>query len=226
MKQCELSAAKHVETQFRSTQMFNSNFRFPDHVTARMERPRSLRERLGFAGTYNIQQIRKGIIIADFDIHNIVTNQGLDYALGSCFDEDYAATNPAAYNYWWIALMNNDGDGIAGDTYASHAGWTEFTLYTGDRKNWLAAGDHVSSQSIANAATVDFTISGVTPPDYVNGIYLVSDGTDGSATNIETKGDTAASGAVLWATAEFAADLSVQNSDVIKVTYTVNASTS
>lgn len=203
-----------------------SKFRFPHCVSARMERPRSLRERLGVGGLYRVEQFRAGIRIANFDIHNIVTNQGLNYALGSCFDEDYAATNPAAYNYWWIALMNDDGDGIAGDTYASHAGWTEFDLYTGDRKNWLAAGDHASSQSIANAATVDFTISGVSPPDYVNGIFLVSDGTDGSGSNIEVKGDGATSDAVLWATAEFAADLSVQDSDVIKVTYTVNASTS
>ncbi len=204
----------------------NSKFRFPHCVGAKMERPRSLLDAFGIGGEFKVEQFRNDLLIAKFDMHNIVTNQGLDYALGSCFDEDYAATNPAAYNYWWIALMNDDGNGIAGDTYASHAGWSEFQLYTGDRKNWLAAGDHASSQSIANAATVDFTISGVTPPDYVNGIYLVSDGTDGSATNIELKGDQAATDAVLWATAEFAADLSVQNSDVIKVTYTVNASTS
>ncbi len=204
----------------------NNRFGIGQRVAASVDRRRSFRERLSLGGIFHVQHVRAGIVIAEFDKHNIVTNQGLDYALGSCFDEDYAATNPAAYNYWWIALMNNDGDGVAGDTYASHAGWTEFELYTGDRKNWLAAGDHASSQSITNAATVDFTISGVTPPDYVNGIYLVSDGTDGSATDIETKGDQAASGAVLWATAEFAADLSVQDSDVIKVTYTVNASTS
>ncbi len=204
----------------------NNNFGFGQKVATQMERQRSFRESLSVGGRFKVQQLRGGIVIATRDVHNIVTNQGLNYALGSCFDEDFAGTNPAAYNYWWIALMNDDGNGIAGDTYASHAGWTEFELYTGDRKNWLAAGDHASSQSITNAATVDFTISGVSPPDYVRGIYLVSDGTDGSGTAIETKGDQAASGAVLWATAEFAADLSVQDSDVIKVTYTVNASTS
>lgn len=204
----------------------NSNFRFPHCVSAEMERPRSLCDALGLGGIFHVQHVRKNIIIAEFDVHNGVTNEGLNYALGSCFDEDYAGTNPAAYNYWWIGLIDSGDSHAAGDTYASHAGWTEFELYTGDRKNWLAAGDHASSQSIANAATVDFTISGVTPPDYVAGIMLVSDGTDGSGTDIEVKDDTATSDAVLWATAEFAADLSVQDSDVIKVTYTVNASTS
>lgn len=206
--------------------MLNSGFSLRPEVAAQIERNRRFTEFLAVGGRVHYQQVRNGVVIVEDDVHNIVTNQGLNYALSSCFDQDYAATNPAAYNYWWIALMNNDGNGIAGDTYASHSGWTEFQLYTGDRKNWLAAGDHASSQLIANAATVDFTISGVTPPDYVRGVYLVSDGTNGAATNIETKGDQAASDAVLWATAEFAADLSVQDSDVIKITYTVNASTS
>lgn len=206
--------------------MLNSKFGLNHELAVQMERQRRAETMFKIGGRFKVTQLRGGIVIAEENIHNIVTNQGLDYALGSCFDEDYAATNPAAYNYWWIALMNNDGVGIAGDTYASHAGWTEFELYTGARKNWLAVGDHVSSQSITNAATVDFTISGVTPPDYVDGIYLVSDGTDGSGTDIELKGDQATSDAILWATAEFAASLSVQDSDVIKVTYTVNTSTS
>ncbi len=204
----------------------DSKYGFGQQVSAMIERQRSLRERLSVGGRFHVRQLRSGIVIADFDIKNGVTNQGLNYALGSCFDEDYAGTNPAAYNYWWICLIDSSDAHAAGDTYASHAGWTEFDLYTGNRKNWLAAGDHASSQSIANAATVDFTISGVTPPDYVSGIFLVSDGTDGSGTNIEVKDDTATSNAILWATAEFAADLSVQDSDVIKITYTVNASTS
>jgi len=175
-------------------------------------------------GFFHVQHIRKNLLIAEFDIKNIVVNQGLNYALSSCFDEDH--TNPAAYNYWWISLMDNDGVGVAGDTYAAHAGWSEYELYTGDRKNWLAAGDHVAAQAITNAASVDFTINGAAgPPDYVRGIYLVSDGTDGGASNIELKGDQATADAILWSTAEFAADLSVVDTDVIKITYTVNAST-
>jgi hypothetical protein len=201
-------------------------FGFGQRLAASMFRPRQTKSAFEIGGRFFVEQFRNGILIAKEDIHNIVTNQGLSYALASCFDSDYSGTVPAAYNYWWIGLMNNDGNGIAGDTYASHSGWTEFTLYSGNRKNWLAAGDHESSQSISNAATVDFTISGVTPPDYVRGIILVSDGTDGSGTDIEVPADAAASDAILWATAEFAADLSVQDSDVIKVTYTVTASTS
>jgi len=74
----------------------------------------------------------------------------------------------------------------------------------------------VSSQSITNSSPVVFDITG---SGTVKGLFLV-----GGAAGAQTKGDNAASGAILWATALFGSgDVAVNADDQLKVTYTVSA---
>ena len=100
----------------------------------------------------------------------------------------------------------------AGDTYASHAGWSYLTAYDeATRPAW----DPVAStaQSSSNSTTVDFTMNA---SNSVHGIALVS---------LSTKGDsTSGANNVLWATGAFpGGNQAVVASDVLKITYTVNA---
>lgn len=60
---------------------------------------------------------------------------------------------------WYVGLFDDTSytEVADGDTLASHSGWTEFTGYSGDRKEWTegAASDGVTT----NAQTVDFTMT-------------------------------------------------------------------
>lgn len=67
---------------------------------------------------------------------------------------------------WYIGLIDNTGSPSLSesDTLASHAGWTEITSYTGDRKEWVDAtaaskvkGTTTKAAFVANA---DFTAYG------------------------------------------------------------------
>ena len=63
--------------------------------------------------------------------HNLVVNEGLQDMNSKYFaGSGYTAA-------WFLGLVTGPGSGTtfaAGDTLASHAGWTENTNYTGNRK--------------------------------------------------------------------------------------------
>jgi len=64
---------------------------------------------------------------------NIVVNQGLQHMLDVLF------SGSAQVDPWYIGLIDDDTSTslVAGDTLASHAGWTENANYTGDRKAYV-----------------------------------------------------------------------------------------
>ena len=102
--------------------------------------------------------------------------------------------------------MKGTGTPAAGDTLASHASWSEFTDYTGDRQAWVEGG--VSSQSIDNSSSpAAFPITG---SGTVAGAFM-------------TNASTGTSG-ILFAVVNFSASRSVSNGDTINVTYTISAS--
>lgn len=85
--------------------------------------------------------------------HNIVVNQGLDDLL------DVTLSGGTQDTTWFVGLVSATPTVAAGDTLASHAGWTEVTAYDEvNRVAWVDAG--VSGQSITNSASpAVFTIS-------------------------------------------------------------------
>ncbi|KKM24572.1 hypothetical protein LCGC14_1603760 [marine sediment metagenome] len=120
----------------------------------------------------------------------------------------------------YIGLVNTGSTLASGDTYVTHAGWTEFTSYTvsasAKRGEWTAgAATGAGTVSITNASpvTFDFTGSGT-----VDGIFVVS----GTTTEIEVQSNVTA-GNILWSTGDLAAPLAVVSADQLKITYTVNA---
>jgi hypothetical protein len=131
-------------------------------------------------------------------IHNLVVNEGLNNILDVYFH------NTSQTATWYIGLKGT-GAPAAGDTLASHGSWTEFTSYSGDRKEFVE--NAASSQSIDNSGNPGvFNING---SGTVAGAFLssVSTGTAG----------------VLFSAVDFSVSRSVDSGDTVNVTYTVSA---
>jgi hypothetical protein len=134
-------------------------------------------------------------------IHNLVTNEGLNHLL------DVTLSGAAQDTTWFVGLTDSAPTAAAGDTLASHAGWTEITDYDEvNRVAWVDGG--VSGQSLSNTASpADFTIDASVT---VGGAFL-------AGVNTGTSG-------VLYAVGAFTAgDKGLSDNDVLTVTATFTA---
>lgn len=137
--------------------------------------------------------------------HNLVVNVGLKdmndkYFLGSAYTAE-----------WYIGLYGAaaTNDPAAGDTMASHAGWTEVTDYSEATRPAATFGAATTADPsvITNSSSVAvFSINGTTT---VGGAFLTSDDTKGGTTG------------VLFSASDFAApgDRAVVSGDVINCSY-------
>ena len=137
--------------------------------------------------------------------HNLVVNQGLQDMNSKYFK---ASGYTAA---WYLGLVTGPASGTtfaAADTLASHAGWDEFTDYTGDRKAVTFGTATTADPSVIDntASAVSFTISG--SGGVVAGAFLCSVATGTSG--------------VLFSGSDFASpgDRTVVSGDTLNVTYT------
>ena len=156
-------------------------------------------------GVYHIQCVDKdGKLKWEDSTHNLVVNEGLQSMNTQYFKgSGYTAA-------FFLGLVAGPGSGTtyaAADTLASHAGWTEFTNYSGARKAVTFGTATTADPSVlATASAVSFTISGV--GGTVAGAFLctVSSGTSG----------------VLFSEADFQSpgDRVVVSGDTLNVTYT------
>lgn len=134
-------------------------------------------------------------------ITNLVTNEGLNHALDCQFKDGYAS--PA----WYMGLTDGTPTVAAGDTLASHTGWTEITAYSGDRK--AVTFTQPSSQSLSNTGNENqFTMSGTAT---VGGMFLCT-------------AETGTSGTLYGGGAFTGGDRSLNASETITVTVTISAS--
>lgn len=176
---------------------------FTQSVLARIGRKRKLESDLKPRGAFFIEHFRNGKKIAEYTLPNGVTNVGKNHALDTIF------TGSTQVSPWYLGLIDASGyTGVAaGDTMSSHAGWAEATSYDQtNRVEWTEGA--AASQSITNATPVQFDINATKT---LKGVFLTSNNTKGGTTG------------TLWATALFSADISVNNGDDLKITYTVNA---
>jgi predicted enzyme related to lactoylglutathione lyase len=138
--------------------------------------------------------------------HNLVVNVGLK-------DMNDKYFSGSAYTAaWYIGLYGAaaTNDPAAGDTMASHAGWTEVTDYTEATRRQAVFGAATTADPsvISNSGSVAvFSINGTVT---VGGAFLTSNDTKGGTTG------------VLFSASDFAApgDRAVVSGDVINVTYT------
>lgn len=144
-------------------------------------------------------------------VPNLVVNVGLQdmntkYFTGS----SYTAA-------WYIGLYGAGATNspAAGDTMASHAGWTEVTAYSNANRPTVTFGTATTADPsvISNTASpATFNINGTAT---IGGAFLVNNNTKGGTTG------------TLFSASDFtpgggAGDRSVVNGDTVNVTYTFN----
>jgi len=137
--------------------------------------------------------------------HNLVVNVGLK-------DMNDKYFSGSAYTAaWFIGLYGAGASNTpaAGDTAASHAGWTEVTAYSQATRPaaTFAAATTADPSVITNSASVAvFSINGTTT---VGGAFLISNNTKGGTTGI------------LFSAADFQSpgDRAVVSGDTLNVTY-------
>ena len=130
---------------------------------------------------------------------NLITDLGANHVL------DVSLDSTAATAEWYIGLINNTPTPglLAADTLASHAGWVEFTDYTGNRQEWLRAA--AAARVKASSANSVFPILGTAT---IWGGFVC-----GAATGTS---------AILMSEATFAVALPVVNGNTVNVTYTLS----
>lgn len=176
----------------------------------------ALMEALDLGGRFQVEHWREGELLATYDFHNDITTEGKDALLDIMFHND------TQIETWYLSLVdvanftavsvNDVYDEIDGTN-----GWDEFKDYdysanSTARAEWQE--NAASGGSISNTTVATFDITGA---GSVWGIFL---GGGGAASDVQ--GDHAADG-TLWATANFTANVTVANTDQLKVTYTVTA---
>lgn len=136
---------------------------------------------------------------------NLVTNVGRNDILDKYW-------RGSSYSQTVVMGLKNTGNPAAGDTQASHAGWTECggtnaPTYTGNRKA-VTMGAASSQSSVSPQQTFAITSTGT-----VSGLFMNNGGSS-------TKDDT--SGVLVSAVNFTGGDEAVNNGDSLLVTYTFN----
>ena len=180
------------------------NLNFGQEVGARMERNRNPNSNFTPEGHFVLEQWRDGKLFKTYKLKNGVTNLGKNTILTSFF------FNTAPPVTWYLGLIDQAGftalDDV-NDIMSSHTGWAEATGYTEvTRPIWVTTA--AASQSITNPTPATFSISATAT---LKGIFTVDENTKSGTTG------------TLWATALFAGDIPVANLDILKITYSVNA---
>lgn len=120
---------------------------------------------------WTLQHIRDGKILYEEIKENLIPTVGLNNILTQYYKGSaYTAA-------WYAGITGATPSPAAGDTMASHGGWTEVTNYDEANRLTLTFGT-VSAGSVA-ASAVDFTISATVT---VGGAFMVDNNTKGGST--------------------------------------------
>lgn len=161
-------------------------------------------ERMEAHGRYRVECIgADGMVKWAEDFDNLVTTVGKNFLLDTVLA---GSTYTAA---WFLGLIDSTGYTAvaAGDTSASHAGWTESSAYSNGTRpapSWGSA----SAGSKASTATA-FNINATAT---IKGAFLISNSTKGGTTG------------TLYSAGLFSGgDRAVSSGDTLNVTYTASA---
>jgi hypothetical protein len=163
-------------------------------------------ERVKAGGVFTVQCFdSEGNLKWEDKQHNLVVNEGLQF-MNDKFFKGSSYTAAWFFGLYGAAASNNPA---AGDTMASHAGWTEVTAYSEANRPTAVFGTPTTADPsvISNALAVAvFSINGTTT---VGGAFLTTDNTKGGTTGtLFSAGDFQAPG-----------DRAVVSGDVINLTY-------
>jgi len=165
-------------------------------------------ERGGFGGVFTVTCFdTDGNLKWEDSFHNLVVNEGLQDLNNKYFK---GVTYSAA---WYLGLVTGPGSGTtynAGDTLATHAGWTEYTDYSGNRKAVTFGSPTLADPSVIDNSGSPSVFTVTAPGGTVAGAFLcnVASGTSG----------------VLFSEGDFTGgDKTVAAGDTLNVTYTFSA---
>jgi hypothetical protein len=186
--------------------MFNEKAHSADSLNAGLVAKTGFGETAKGGGVFHVQCFDKdGVLRWEDQMHNLVVNVGLQ-------DMNTKYFSGSAYTAaFFLGLVTGPGSGTtyaAADTLASHAGWTEFTNYSGSRKAVTFGTATTADPSVIgnSASPAQFSITGA--GGTVAGAFLcnVASGTSG----------------VLFSEADFQSpgDRVVVSGDTLNVTYT------
>lgn len=137
------------------------------------------------------------------EVENLVVNQGLDYL------HDVALLAATQITAWFVGLTGATPVFAAANTLASHAGWTEVTAYTGNRKSWVGVDSGTGSGTNA-ASKASFAINAGST--VIGGAFLASVSSGSSGT--------------LYGGAAFAANRTAESGDTVNVTVATSVTAS
>lgn len=137
-------------------------------------------------------------------VDNLVVNTGLT----DIVDKYYKG---ATYTASHFVGLKGVGTIAAGDTMASHAGWTEITAYSEGVRQTLTLGTVTNGSADNSAAKATFSINGSAT---VGGAFVTTNNTKGGTT-----------GTLVGAT-DFGASRSVLSGDTLQVTVTATLTAS
>lgn len=160
-------------------------------------------ENMEIVGTYHIECLgADGQSKWADDFHNLVTTVGKNDML-----DKYLAGTTWSTGTVYMGLKGT-GTAAAGDTMASHAGWSELSITSARSSVTFSAA---ASGSKATSSAVSFSITAAGPTT-VAGVFVVIGGT---ATIANTTG-------VLFSAGDFSSSRSVVSGDTLQVTYTAS----
>lgn len=165
-----------------------------------------MKEQIEFHNTYKIEcHTPEGDLRWVEEVHNIVVNTGLDDVLTRYFK---GSAYTAAH---YVGITAGSPTFAAGNTMASHAGWTENTGYAESTRPALTLGT-VSGQSVNNSSNkAVFTLNADAT---VGGAFITTNNTKGGTTGTLYGGAAFSSG-----------NRSALDGDTISVTVTLTAAT-
>lgn len=152
------------------------NMNAADFASAGLVRNSDALEQIGFAGTYHVEcRDKDGNLKWVDEIKNLVTTVGKNNIL----DNHLSGSGYTAA--WYMGLISSTSyttGPAAGDTSASHGGWTEDVAYSQANRP-TAAFSAAAAGVKALTAALTFSINGTTT---IKGCFLISVATKGGTT--------------------------------------------
>ena len=178
-----------------------------DAVSASLTANKGATERVGAGGVFTVTCVgADGVEKWSDTFHNLVVNQGLQDMNSKYFQgSGYTAA-------WYLGLVQGPGSGTtyaAGNTLASHSGWTELTpgtAYTGNRKAVTFGTATTADPSVIDNSGSPSSFAMLVNSTVVAGAFLCSVATGTSG--------------VLFSAGDFTGgDKTVDSGDTLNVTY-------
>ena len=179
-----------------------NNLNIGQKLNSFFTRARKFESSFKLHGLLTTELYRGGRLIHVQQNHNDVVTVGKNFFLNTLF------LNGSVPATWYQGLIDAASFTAlaAGDTMASHTGWSEATYYAeGVRQTWTPTTS--TSASLINGTAMTFTINAT---GTLEGAFLTTSNAVGGTTG------------TLWATVLYGSPVAVSNGDVIRNTYGIS----